>query len=287
MIPSFAQSVVTRLGSKSARENLPYTFGRFASVRRLYGGLLGSLQSAGAVPGTRAGEAPVVEGPPAEERVAAMREDSACMGLRIPPALVAEIVAGCRTAPLLHWHTRRSFHFEDVAHGRFTDGSPAVIADVQGVDAIPAARAVATDPVVLRTLELYMGYRPIGFDLRVLASFASDVSDDTRRAYGQTIDFHFDVHSYNFVYANYYLSDVDVGSGAHVMVTGSHDDKPARWLLGSARRTDAEVLGHYGAERVRVIEGPAGTGFLQDSSCYHKASPTKTRERLMMHVRYY
>jgi hypothetical protein len=284
---SFAQSVVAQLRRRPLRENLPYAFGRFPFVRRFYGGFVETLQRAGAVPGVRSGIGGAVEGPSAEDLVRGVRKDSAYIGLEIRASVVTEIVSFCRDATLEHWVTRRKFRFEDVSGGRLPDGSPAFVADVLGVDAMPAARVVATDPVVLRAIELYMGYRPVGFDLRVLASFVSDVSDDTRRAYGQTIDFHFDVHSYNFVYANYYLSDVDVGSGAHVMVLGSHDDKPAPWLFGSAIRSEADVNRTYGRERVRVIEGPAGLGFLQDSSCYHKALPPKTGDRLMLHVRYY
>lgn len=95
------------------------------------------------------------------------------------------------------------------------------------------------------------------------------------------------MHAYNFVYVNIYLVDVDEHGGAHVMVLGSHDDKPTRWLLGSARRGDASIEVHYGQERIRTIVGPAGTGFIQDSSCYHKVLAPRDRDRIMLHIRYY
>jgi hypothetical protein len=217
----------------------------------------------------------------------ALHNESACFGLRIDSERVDEIVAACEQATLRHWRTFREFKKSDVKNGRLPGGMPAVIAEVLGIDAVPAARAVAETPEVLRAIELYTGYRPIGFDLRVLASFAGDLSPETRRHYGQTIDFHFDVHSYNFIYANYYLTDVDAESGAHVMVLGSHTDKPPSWLFGSARRTDAEIEERYPSERVRVIQGAAGDGFLQDSSCYHKVLAPKKADRLMLHIRYY
>jgi len=269
------------------RESLPYTFGRFPVVRRLYGGLVGTLQSVGAVPGVREKTSNAVSSPPPEVLTAALRSESAYLGLRIEAEHVREIVAACRSATLLHWRTHELFRFEDVRDGRLPDGMPAVIADVLGVESVPAARRVAETPAVLRAIELYTGYRPIGFDLRAVASFAGDLCDETRRFYGQTIDFHFDVHSYNFIYANYYLSDVNADSGAHVMVLGSHDDKPAGWLFGSARRTDTEIADRYASERVRVIDGGPGYGFLQDSSCYHKALPPARADRLMLHIRYY
>jgi hypothetical protein len=284
---SFAGSIVARFRSQQMRESLPYTFGRFETVRRLYGGLLGTLQKAGAVPGVRESNPGAVLSPEPEVLVDALRNDSAYVGLRIEPAALKEILEACREATLRQWRTGRLFRREDVKDGRFADGMPAVIADVLGIDSVPAARAVAAAPSVLRAIELYTGYRPIGFDLRALASFAGDLSDETRRFYGQTIDFHFDVHSYNFVYANYYLSDATADSGAHVMVLGSHTDKPSGWLFGSARRSDGEIGARYPAERVELIEGGPGHGFLQDSSCYHKALAPKEADRLMLHIRYY
>jgi hypothetical protein len=71
------------------------------------------------------------------------------------------------------------------------------------------------------------------------------------------------------------------------MVLGSHSEKPAGWLFGSARRSDDEIGAHYAPDRVQVIEGGPGQGFLQDSSCYHKALAPKEADRLMLHIRYY
>jgi hypothetical protein len=133
----------------------------------------------------------------------------------------------------------------------------------------------------------YLGYSPSAMTIRLMWSFASDFPPQVRRSAGQTVDYHFDVHSYNFVYANYYLTDTDARSGAHVMVLGSHRDKPFRWLLGSARQPDDAIVRHYGRDREWLIQGPAGYGFIQDSSCYHKALAPLERDRLMLQVRYF
>jgi hypothetical protein len=71
------------------------------------------------------------------------------------------------------------------------------------------------------------------------------------------------------------------------MVSGSHRKKPVSWLFGSSRQTDAAIQSHYGSEKVLVIEGPPGTGFLQDSSCYHKALAPRSHNRLMLQIRYF
>lgn len=284
---AWASNLLSRLQNVPLRENLPYLLGRFSGVRSAYGRTIGGFQRVGALPGLTPAAEEVVRGPRPAALVEALERESAHIGLELASETVDAIVTACRALPLRQWFTMRQFRFDDVHAGRLADGSPALIADVLGVDGIAAARAVAHSPRILSALERYMHYRPIGVDVRVLASFAGDFSDDTWRTYGQTLDFHFDVHSYNFIYANYYLTDVDATSGAHVMVHGTHRDKPLPWLFGQARRSDDEVGRVYPAENVRTIAGPRGLGFLQDSSCYHKALPPKTRDRLMLHIRYY
>jgi hypothetical protein len=284
---AWANTILNRFQQVPMRQNLPYVLGRFGGVRGAYGRAIGGMQQLGALPGLTLSPEEVVSGPEPDALVRALGRDSAYIGLELPSEVVSEIVEACKRLTLRQWLTRRHFRFDDVRNGRLPDGSPALITDVVGADNIAAARTVAHSPRVLQALEAYMHYRPIGVDVRVLASFAGDFSDETWRAYGQTVDFHFDVHSYNFMYANYYLTDVDASSGAHVMVLGTHADKPLDWLFGAARRSDAEIAGAYPGGDVRTIEGPRGLGFLQDSSCYHKALPPKTSDRLLLHIRYY
>lgn len=80
---------------------------------------------------------------------------------------------------------------------------------------------------------------------------------EARKIATQATEFHFDVHSYNFAYAAYYLLDTDRTNGAHVMITHSHKDKPTSWLFGSANQKDDVVYAHYPKDRVLIIEGKA------------------------------
>jgi hypothetical protein len=118
-------------------------------------------------------------------------------------------------------------------------------------------------------------------------SFASDFTDEERRRLRHhVIDYHYDVGGFNFVYASFYITDTDRNSGAHVMMKRSHDKKPLRMLLGSAVASQAAVRQQYGIENEIMIEGPAGTGFVQDTSCFHRATPPTQRDRLMLAVRF-
>jgi hypothetical protein len=284
---AWASNLLSRLQNVPLRENLPNLLGRFSGVRSVYGRTIGGFQRVGTLPGITPAQEEVVRGPRPAALVEALERESAHIGLELSSETVDAIVTASRALPLRQWFTLRQFRFEDVHDGRLLDGSPALIADVLGVDGIAAARAVAHSPRILSALEHYMHYRPLGVDVRVLASFAGDFSDDTWRAYGQTLDFQFDIHGFSFIDANYYLTDVDASSGAHVLVHGTHRKKPLSWLLGQPRRSDDEVARVYASENVRTIAGPRGLGFLQDSSCYHKALPPKTRDCLLLHIRYY
>ena len=118
-------------------------------------------------------------------------------------------------------------------------------------------------------------------------SFASDFSDEEKRQLRHhVIDYHYDFGGYNFVYASFYISDTDRYSGAHVMMKRSHNRKPLRMLLGSAFASEARVRKQFGIENEITIEGPAGTGFVQDTSCYHRATPPTHGDRLMLAVRF-
>ncbi len=66
----------------------------------------------------------------------------------------------------------------------------------------------------------------------------------------------------------------------------SHNQKPLRMRLGSAVASQDAVGARYGIENEITIEGPAGTGFVQDTSCYHRASPPTQGDRLMLAVRF-
>jgi len=66
----------------------------------------------------------------------------------------------------------------------------------------------------------------------------------------------------------------------------SHTKKPLRMLLGSAQASEAAVRRQFGIENEIPIEGPAGTGFVQDTSCFHHATAPSRGDRLMLAVRF-
>ena len=70
------------------------------------------------------------------------------------------------------------------------------------------------------------------------------------------------------------------------MMKRSHNRKPLRMLLGSAVASVDAVRHQFGSENEITIEGPAGLGFVQDTSCYHRATRPFDHDRLMLAIRF-
>ena len=272
------------------RGEFHYALGRFKTVRASYSGLRRLRGMVGRAPELKgAGRPTLFPNANVDCAVECMRREAVFLGLRLPPHIVAEIEAFGRSEPL---HARYdpdgpTFLYTDVVRGRAADGRPMPLGGIKEPSRCPGVRAVVEDPVLRAIVRKYLGYEPS----RVLTildwSFASDFTDKERRELKHhVIDYHYDVGGFNFVYAGFYITDTDRHSGAHVMMKRSHNRKPLRMLLGSAVASEEAVRQQFGRENELTIEGPAGTVFVQDPSCYHRASPPTRSDRLMLAIRF-
>jgi hypothetical protein len=272
------------------RGELHYALGRFRTVRASYSRYQQFKGAVGRAPVADGAQRPTLfPGTDVALAVETMREEAVFLGLRLPPHIVAAIDAFGRSEPL---HARYdpdgpTFHYCDVVRGRAADGRPMPLGGIREPARCPAVKAVVEDPVLRAIVRSYLGYEP----KRVLTildwSFASDFTDEERRQLKHhVIDYHYDVGGFNFVYAGFYITDTDRHSGAHVMMKRSHNRKPLRMLLGSAVASEEAVRKQFGRENELTIEGPAGTAFVQDPSCYHRASPPTCGDRLMLAIRF-
>ncbi len=270
--------------------DLQYVMGRFKTVRVAYGGARRVMDMmAPAV--IRAGGSPPTLFPDIDLKhvIQTIREEAVFVGLKLPPDIVAEIAAFGRSTPLFAGYdpTGPTFRYDEVKRGIAPDGRPVPIGGIREPTRCPAVQAVVDDPVLRKIIRGYLGHEPRKIMTILDWSFGSDFTDEERRKLRHhVIDYHYDVGGFNFVYASFYITDTDRYSGAHVMMKRSHDKKPLRMLLGSAVASQADVRKQYGIENEITIEGPAGTGFVQDTSCYHRASPPTTGDRLMLAVRF-
>lgn len=285
----FVAMGVKNLLLKLASGDRGYFLGRFASVRCLYAWWRRLGQTAGwdrawlSPPKDSGGS--LFQHLSADRVVEETRRQSFGGGFSLPREQVGELVALARTSQLKDSGSTRTFTLAERDAGQ---GAPTVImATVLGAGAAAAIERICRDPKMLEIAARLLGYRPRQVDTWMFWSFVADATREQRLARNQTVDYHYDVHELNFIYLNFYLTDVDIRSGAHVLVAGTHRRKPWRLLVASVRATLDQIRQWHAGAREIVIEGPAGTGFFEDSSCYHRALPPIERERLMLQFRYH
>lgn len=269
--------------------DLQYVLGRFKTVRVSYSHIQQLRGRRCRVPPEVACRTTLFPHVDVDGVVRSVRESAVFVGMNLPPAIVGEIADFGRTTALFARHdpSGADFYHADVVRGRTRNGRQLPLGSIRNPMICPAVRAVVEDPVLREVARQYLGYEPSGVLPILFWSFASDFSDDERRRLKQhVIDYHYDVGGFNFVYANFYIVDTDRNSGAHVLMKNSHNRKPLRLLLGSAAASEAEVHRLYGRENELVIEGPGGTGFIQDTACYHRATPPTYGDRLLLQVRF-
>ncbi|MGY3615812.1 hypothetical protein [Bradyrhizobium sp. USDA 10063] len=280
------QTIATRI----ARGELSYVLGRFKTVRSAYSGVRQLAASLGSTAVSDAdGHTTLFPDTDISHVVQTIREEAVFIGLQLPPRIIAEIESFARSEPLhaIFDPTGPTFKYADVVRGKCIDGRAVPVGGIHEPARCPAVQAVIDDPVLRAIVRGYLGHEPRRVMTILDWSFASDFTDEARRKMRHhVIDYHYDVSGYNFVYASFYITDTDRNSGAHVMMKRSHNRKPLRMLLGSVTASGADVRQQFGIENEIVIEGPAGLGFVQDTSCYHRASPPTQGDRLMLAIRF-
>jgi hypothetical protein len=251
-------------------------FGRFYWARVTLGKFLGVKSHFRAQPATSQLFSSVAIAP----CVRALQNDAVAFGFHLAPAMVTAIRDFAHTTPLIQEnYATRNFSYADCKDGEFSDGAPIPLAYAKNARLCPEIMAIVNDPVILEIAARYLGFRPKYFRDRLWFSFTGNHDLAIRRQMNQTVDFHFDV--------SFYLSDVDLQSGAHTLIKGSHRNKPLWMKLGRSRRDVDALAIAYGKDFDTVISGPAGTGFLEDASCYHRALAPISHERLMLQIRYF
>jgi hypothetical protein len=275
------------IAARLAKGDIHYALGRFHSVRKAYGGLRRLTDSRIAVPPKV--HSTLFPNTKVEQIVRTISKEAVFVGLNLPADIVAEIDAFARSEPLHANYDPNgpTFRYADVRRGKIPDGRSVPIGGIREPRRCAAVQAVVEDPVLRSIVNSYLGHEPRQIMTILDWSFASDFTDEERRKLRHhVIDYHYDVSGFNFVYASFYITDTDRHSGAHMMMKRSHNNKSLRMLLGSAAASQDTVRKRYGIENEITIEGPAGTGFVQDTSCYHRATPPTAGDRLMLAVRF-
>jgi hypothetical protein len=145
-----------------------------------------------------------------------------------------------------------------------------------------AIQRVAYDTGLLSVIREYIGTEPLFVGSYLWWNQLMKTPDiEAQRPHGQK--FHFDVPDFRSLVVFFYLCDVDEGTSPHVVIEGTHTTKSLKEIR-NYYLTDAEAQEAYG-NQIRVITGPAGTGFFEEQTIFHKHIRPK-KPRLMLGLSY-
>jgi hypothetical protein len=221
-----------------------------------------------------------------EAFVAALNRDGFADGLRLPPQAVSQMLEFSNRA-ICYGDANPAFGFRyadklraQKAAGRvFSKGTYLFLDDLE-----PLVDGLARDPLLMAIAARYLGCTPAITGCRLWWVFATPESDYDASI--TTSFFHYDKDDYSAVRLFFYLTEVDDDHGPHVVVRGSHVDKKMSQLVALAERTDGDITGYYGRDKLVTIYGNSGSGFAEDPFCFHKATRPVAGDRLMLEMKY-
>jgi hypothetical protein len=143
--------------------------------------------------------------------------------------------------------------------------------------ACPGLLQAANNPLVLASVEAFLGCKPTLSNLSVWWSLKGSSPPEDAEL------FHRDVDDWRFVKLFVYLTDVEPDSGPHTFVSGSH--RVPR-LLRIRRYRDEEVTRVFDRALMLAFAGPAGTSFLENTFGLHKGERSVASSRLLFQAQY-
>lgn len=143
-------------------------------------------------------------------------------------------------------------------------------------------RNIASDPAILAIARAYIGKsaRHLGTSLW----WNYPTKPDEKKMSSSAQLYHYDLDDFRFIKFFFYITDVGPEDGPHSLVSKSHKNKPLKFTLNCRRYGDDEVSSHYGHDSIKIIEGKAGTGFVEDTFSIHKGGLPKANARLILQL---
>ncbi|MEM9536669.1 MAG: hypothetical protein AAGA40_13480 [Cyanobacteria bacterium P01_E01_bin.45] len=165
---------------------------------------------------------------------------------------------------------------------------PFYIADYFNVsEECPPASVIANDPVILDIASRYIGSQAVFTGSSLTWIFPlKDIPFDSNRQ--ENCHFHYDLDGFSCVRFFFLITTVSEGEGEHVFIRSSHKKKPILSLLNflSRKQSDERILSYYGEDKHCSIVGHAGTGFVEDTFGFHKATVPTTVPRLLLQLHF-
>ncbi len=207
-------------------------------------------------------------------------------GLRLPEETVADVISFAARTPC-YANAERDRPLDRCQRGQLA-AADAVIGDyLDSIADCDAIRRLWRDPKILAIAGGYLGRKPLPLRSRLWWSFRNDrATSEVRAAHAQDL-FHFDLDDWRAIKFFFYLTDVGRENGPHIYVRKSHRNRSIRdQLLPFKGRSSRYIAARYGEANFAIIQGPAGTGFVQDPYGFHTGTSVMGASRLIFEIEY-
>jgi hypothetical protein len=221
----------------------------------------------------------------AEDIARLIKDDGLYLGIRLPIETVEEILSYANSE-ICHGNNKveNSFYLFEKENWEKIHAKKLTIAEYPDPAICPCIKALKSDPILLEIASKYFDSDPRCTGTRLWWSFAKANDPIGRLKFAQKL-FHYDLTGFQSLRFFFYLTDVDMSTGPHLCIRGSHKKKKIRHqftlLVG---RSDVEAIDYYGIANTIQIHGSSGFGFAEDPYCFHKGIPPIENNRLMLLV---
>ena len=207
-------------------------------------------------------------------------------GLKLNSNTIDKILFLSNKSTLTSTNNKTFNNFESIDSFNKNNHNPSCLLTLTDPELNEYIDKISSNKTLIEIVKKYLGGIS-NIETKIQWSPVCNADDAWREQNKQTVTFHYDVHDLNFIYVFFYLTDCDKESGAHELIKGSHNKKKIfKHLIGSAKQTRESLKKDYDEAKFIIIEGKKGHGFIEDTSCFHRALIPTKKPRLTLQFRY-
>jgi Phytanoyl-CoA dioxygenase (PhyH) len=225
------------------------------------------------------------------DAIAATMETHSChQGLQLPKNTVEELLKfASSTVGYINRDAKRPYLYKGTEKaGADLPKNSRVCSYMSNGKRSSTLKKLEKDPGILAIAAKFLGAEPVHMGSEISWSFPVPAENHIQQREAAQV-FHYDLDDYRFIKFFFYLTDVDMSSGPHTYISGTHKGKKLMHQLISTRCADIEdekIVEYYGAENVVNVCGKAGFGFVENPLCFHRGTQPTEKPRLMLQLEY-
>ena len=278
------QFLINKIKSYRSRNNLFYVLGRFKLIRQLTKKFRTLVNKEKII--IHSNNNHLADQVDLSNTLEKLNKEGYCEGLKLNKDVLDKLLLLSSSSDYIDSNNRIFKSLKSINEYNNKNNKPCCLLKLTNVELNKLANNISRDKHLLNLVNNYLGYIN-KIESKVQWSTVCNTTNDWREENGQTVTYHYDVHDLNFVYVFFYLTDCNITSGAHQIIKGSHVKKNFfTHLVGSVKQTEKDLKKYFIKDKFITIEGEKGSGFIEDTSCFHRALPPLDKPRLTLQIRY-